>query len=85
MRSTQALRSFRPMFKPTLPLRKSVHDEDQAAHSITQRLRKLRRIPPELIPLGVVVGIAVGFAIYSLGKKLVVDKTMRLNRQGKRE
>ncbi|TVY49602.1 hypothetical protein LOCC1_G000358 [Lachnellula occidentalis] len=32
---------------------------------------------------GIVVGVAVGAAFYSLGRKLVVDKTMRLNRQNR--
>lgn len=62
-----------------------VPKEDQSAHFITHRLRKLKKIPPELIPLGIVVGIAVGFAGYSLAKKLWVDKTMRLSRQNRRE
>lgn len=30
-------------------------DAALAAHTITQRLRNLKRIPPELIPLGVVI------------------------------
>ncbi|TVY31071.1 hypothetical protein LHYA1_G000118 [Lachnellula hyalina] len=46
-------------------------------HSIYMRSAKLC--------LGVVVGIAVGAAFYSLGRKLVVDKTMRLNRQNRGE
>ncbi|KAI6250347.1 hypothetical protein HI914_01267 [Erysiphe necator] len=60
-------------------------DGTKPAHFITHRLRKLKKIPPELIPLGIVVGIAVGFAGYSLAKKLWVDKTMRLSRQNRRE
>lgn len=34
---------------------------------------------------GIVVGVAVGFAFYSLGRKLVVDKQMRLTRQNRKE
>lgn len=74
------------------------------AHTISQRLRSLKKIPPELIPLGmndrlvlqalsysidifvgIVVGIAVGAAAYSMGRKLVVDKQMRLTRQNRKE
>ena len=73
------------------------------AHTISQRLRTLRKIPPELIPLGtvyfcslargsninivsgIVVGIAVGAAFYSMGRKLVVDKQMRLARQNRKD
>jgi hypothetical protein len=32
-----------------------VQEDDQSAHTITQRLRQLKRIPPELLPLGVVI------------------------------
>ncbi|KAJ4297705.1 hypothetical protein N0V90_005600 [Kalmusia sp. IMI 367209] len=45
------------------------------------RLRQLKKIPAELIPLGVVLAVAVGAAIFSLGRKLMVDKTLRLKRQ----
>ncbi len=72
------------------------------AHTISQRLRRLRQIPPELVPLGmtadtfasrgniiltkrlgIVVAIAVGFGVYSLGRKVIVDKQMRLSRQNR--
>ncbi|PSS06805.1 hypothetical protein M430DRAFT_46142 [Amorphotheca resinae ATCC 22711] len=56
---------------------------DIAAHTVSQRLRTLKRIPPELVPLGVVVGIALCFGCYSLGKKLVVDKQIRLSRSNR--
>jgi len=62
-----------------------VPKEEHSAHTVSQRIRRLRRIPPELIPLGIVVGIAVGFAVYSLGRKLMVDKTIRLGRQNRKE
>ncbi|TVY85260.1 NADH dehydrogenase [ubiquinone] 1 alpha subcomplex subunit 4-like protein [Lachnellula suecica] len=58
---------------------------EPTAHTISQRLRALKRVPPELIPLGIVVAVAVGAAFYSMGRKLVVDKTMRLNRQNRKE
>jgi len=62
-----------------------VPKEEHSAHTVSQRLRRLRQIPPELIPLGIVVGIAVGFAVYSMGRKLVVDKQMRLSRQNRKD
>lgn len=34
---------------------------------------------------GIVVGVAVVAAGYSLGRKLVVDKTMRLERQNRKD
>ncbi|KAI9044069.1 uncharacterized protein KD926_001892 [Aspergillus affinis] len=54
--------------------------ENHSAHTISQRLRTLKRVPPELIPLGVVLGVAVGAAIYSSTHKLMTDKTLRLSR-----
>ncbi|KAL2825148.1 hypothetical protein BDW59DRAFT_161864 [Aspergillus cavernicola] len=53
--------------------------EAQSAHTISQRLRTLKRVPPELIPLGVVLGVAIAAAIYSSSKKLMTDKTLRLS------
>lgn len=70
------------------------------AHTISQRIRQLKKIPPELIPLGkltmqmiggtqahmssagVVLGIAIGAAVWSMGHKLYIDKQLRLSRQG---
>ncbi|RMZ15014.1 hypothetical protein D0860_01872 [Hortaea werneckii] len=52
------------------------------AHTISQRLRQLKRIPPELIPLGVVLAAAVFAAGYSIVRKLFTDSTLRLYRQG---
>ncbi|KAI0512847.1 hypothetical protein F5B22DRAFT_648195 [Xylaria bambusicola] len=78
MYATRALR-----MAPTKRLMRVPH-EDQGAHTISQRLRKLRQIPAELIPLGAVVVFAVGAAIYSSGRKFVVDKNLRLSRQGRR-
>ncbi|KAL4723309.1 hypothetical protein ACLX1H_009799 [Fusarium chlamydosporum] len=51
-------------------------------HTISQRLRKLKQIPPELYPLAVVVGFALGAAGYSISRKFIVDKNLRLARQG---
>ncbi|CAG8972710.1 hypothetical protein HYALB_00008625 [Hymenoscyphus albidus] len=81
MQRTAALR----MFQPTKRMLRPVPKEEHTAHTISQRLRRLKQIPPELIPLGVVVGVAVGFAVYSLGRKLVVDKQMRLTRQNRKD
>jgi hypothetical protein len=58
-------------------------DYNKTAHTISQRLRTLKKIPPELIPLGIVLAVAVGAAAYSLINKLIVDKTLRLSRTGK--
>ncbi|KAH8178027.1 hypothetical protein LIA77_03109 [Sarocladium implicatum] len=78
MRSTTAMR----MFRQTPRMMRPVPKEDQAGHTISQRLRKLKQIPPELIPLGVVVGFAVFAAGYSSIRKFVVDKNLRLSRTG---
>ncbi|KAK4095119.1 hypothetical protein Purlil1_815 [Purpureocillium lilacinum] len=51
-------------------------------HTVSQRLRKLKQIPAELIPLAVVVGFAVFAAGYSSVRKFFVDKNLRLSRQG---
>ncbi|BCS26518.1 uncharacterized protein APUU_51229A [Aspergillus puulaauensis] len=61
--------------------------EGQSAHTISQRLRTLKKIPPELLPLGLVLGVAIGAAIYSSTNKLMTDKTLRLtpNRPEDRE
>ncbi|SPJ72716.1 uncharacterized protein FTOL_02445 [Fusarium torulosum] len=78
MRSTAALR----MFRQTPRMMRPIPKEDQAGHTISQRLRKLKQIPPELYPLAVVVGFALGAATYSISRKFIVDKNLRLSRQG---
>ncbi|RPB05473.1 hypothetical protein L873DRAFT_1663220, partial [Choiromyces venosus 120613-1] len=50
------------------------------AHTISQRIRMLKKVPPELIPLGIVIGAGVGMAILSMGRKLYTDKQLRLSR-----
>ncbi|RMZ88963.1 hypothetical protein DV736_g3801, partial [Chaetothyriales sp. CBS 134916] len=55
-------------------------EEEHSAHTVTQRLRSLKKIPPELLPLGVVILFALAAATFALGKKLVTDKTLRLER-----
>ncbi|KAF3069565.1 hypothetical protein TsFJ059_007700 [Trichoderma semiorbis] len=78
MRPTLALRAFRPTARMMRPVPK----EDQAGHTVSQRLRKLKQIPAELYPLFVVVGFALGAAAYSTTRKFFVDKNLRLARQG---
>ncbi|KAK1772961.1 hypothetical protein QBC33DRAFT_35833 [Phialemonium atrogriseum] len=77
-----ATRSLR-MFRPTARMMRPVPKEEQAAHTVSQRLRRLRRIPPELLPLGVVVIFALGAASYSSLRHFLTDKTMRLKRQNR--
>ncbi|EER29113.1 hypothetical protein D8B26_000386 [Coccidioides posadasii str. Silveira] len=43
-----AMRASRPVFRP-------IPKEEQSAHTISQRLRTLKKIPPELLPLGFVL------------------------------
>ncbi|KAL2256343.1 hypothetical protein VTK26DRAFT_1814 [Humicola hyalothermophila] len=77
-----ATRSLR-MFRPTARMMRPVPKEEQAAHTVSQRLRRIKQIPPELYPLGVVVGFAVCAAVYSCTRHLMVDKTIRLKRQNR--
>ncbi|KAI1489150.1 hypothetical protein F5X96DRAFT_27462 [Biscogniauxia mediterranea] len=79
MYATRALRMM-----PTRRMMRPIPKEDQSAHTVSQRLRKLKQIPAELIPLGVVVGFAVAAAIYSTSRKFVVDKNLRLSRQNRK-
>ncbi|QKX61507.1 uncharacterized protein TRUGW13939_08658 [Talaromyces rugulosus] len=70
----------RPLgMRATRPLM-SVPKENMSAHTISQRIRQLKKVPPELIPIGVVLGVAIGAAIYSCTHKLFADKTLRLSR-----
>ncbi|KAK8039707.1 hypothetical protein PG994_001247 [Apiospora phragmitis] len=78
MYPTRALRMM-----PTRRMMRAPPAEDQAGHTVSQRLRKLRKIPAELIPLGVVVGFAVFAAGYSSFRKFTVDKNLRLARQNR--
>ncbi|KAJ5549951.1 hypothetical protein N7461_004649 [Penicillium sp. DV-2018c] len=54
--------------------------EPHSAHTISQRLRQIKRVPPELLPIGFVLAVALSAAVYSCGKKLMTDKTLRLYR-----
>ncbi|KAI1210603.1 uncharacterized protein F4807DRAFT_459445 [Annulohypoxylon truncatum] len=80
MYATRALRMM-----PTRRMMFPIPKEDQSAHTVSQRLRKLRQIPAELLPLGVVVGFAVFAAGYSSFRKFRVDKNLRLSRQNRKE
>ncbi|KAJ4412555.1 hypothetical protein N0V82_008732 [Gnomoniopsis sp. IMI 355080] len=87
MYATRALR-MQPsramqMFKPTRALMRPVPNEEQSAHTVSQRLRRLKNIPAELWPLGVVVGFAVFAAGYSCIRHFFTDKTIRLKRQNR--
>jgi hypothetical protein len=79
MYATRALR----MFRPTARMMRPVPKEEQSAHTVSQRLRRLKRIPPELWPLGVVVSFAVSAAVYSSLRHFMTDKTIRLKRQNR--
>ncbi|KAI0906667.1 hypothetical protein F4823DRAFT_565552 [Ustulina deusta] len=79
MYATRALRMMPTKRMMRLP------KEDQGAHTVSQRLRKLRKIPAELIPLGVVVVFAVFAAGYSSSRKFFVDKNLRLARQNRQD
>jgi len=63
-------------------LRMAMPKEEQSGHTISQRLRQIKNVPTELIPLGVVLAAAVVAAGYSMVNKLLTDKTLRLQRQG---
>ncbi|KAK4157455.1 hypothetical protein C8A00DRAFT_29603 [Chaetomidium leptoderma] len=77
-----ATRSLR-MFRPTARMMRPVPKEEQVAHTISQRLRRLKSIPPELWPLAAVVFFALGAAGYSSARHFLTDKTMRLKRQNR--
>jgi len=57
--------------------------QEQSAHTISQRIRMLKKIPPELLPLGLVIGAALGMAVYSCGRQFYTDRTLRLNRSSR--
>ncbi|KAK2810592.1 hypothetical protein FQN50_002849 [Emmonsiellopsis sp. PD_5] len=77
LRMQPSLRRMGPLPVSPLPSK-----ETQSAHTVSQRLRTLKRTPPELIPLGVVLLVALGAAAYSSIHKFRTDKTLRLTRQG---
>ncbi|MCJ1312907.1 hypothetical protein MMC25_006583 [Agyrium rufum] len=72
------MRATKPMFRP-------VPKEEHSAHTISQRIRQLKKVPPELIPLGVVLAVALAAGCYSLINKLFSDKTLRLTRSNRSE
>ncbi|KAF2096509.1 hypothetical protein NA57DRAFT_78112 [Rhizodiscina lignyota] len=77
--------SERLMMRPTMRKMMPVPKEEHSAHTISQRIRTLKKIPPELIPLGVVIAAALFAAIYSMVNKLFSDKTLRLTRSSSRD
>jgi len=76
MRQTRPFHNSRTLFRSK--------EDDQSAHTITQRLRQLKRIPPELLPLGVVILFALFAALFAMGRKLWTDKTLRLQRSSQK-
>ncbi|KAF5007028.1 hypothetical protein FDECE_6636 [Fusarium decemcellulare] len=85
MRPSFALRMFRQTPRMLRPIPVSLAMDGRflaLGHTISQRLRKLKQIPPELYPLAAVVGFALAAATYSISRKFVVDKNLRLSRQG---
>jgi hypothetical protein len=70
--------------RQTLQMRSPVPKQEHGAHTVSQRIRTgMKSIPTEIWPLIVVLAVAVVMAFFSLGRKLWVDKTLRLKRQGK--
>ncbi|KAL6710690.1 hypothetical protein ACN47E_007747 [Coniothyrium glycines] len=94
-RVTRAMRAMQPtralmmrqspqlFVRQTLQLRSPVPKEEHGAHTVSQRIRQLKNIPTEIWPLIVVLAVAVVAAAFSITRKLWVDKTLRLKRQGK--
>ncbi|KAF2862590.1 hypothetical protein K470DRAFT_268917 [Piedraia hortae CBS 480.64] len=91
MSSATRLQRFTALRFPTAPVRGfrtsalrmgPVPQEEQSAHTVSQRLRKIKNMPAELWPLAIIMTIAVTAAGFSLTRKLFSDKTLRLNRQG---
>jgi hypothetical protein len=85
-RSTRvlAMQPTRMMYmRQTQRMLRPVPKEEQSGHTISQRLRNLKKIPAELIPLGIVLAVAIGAAIFSIGRKFYTDRTLRLKRTGK--
>ncbi|KAJ5226021.1 hypothetical protein N7468_007246 [Penicillium chermesinum] len=66
--------------QPSRPAFHPAPKEAHSAHTISQRLRLIKKCPPELIPLGIVLAVALGAAGYSSVHKLMSDKTLRLYR-----
>jgi hypothetical protein len=56
--------------------------QQSPAHTISQRIRSLKKIPVELLPIGLVLAVALGAAGYSILRKFWTDKTLRLSRSG---
>ncbi|KAM0719714.1 hypothetical protein Q7P37_003847 [Cladosporium fusiforme] len=78
----QPVRNLRLQASPKM--RSPVPKEEHSAHTISQRIRSLRKIPVELLPIGAVLIVALGAAAYSIGRKFYTDSTLRLSRSGPR-
>ncbi|KAM0695540.1 hypothetical protein Q7P36_005900 [Cladosporium allicinum] len=79
-RAQQPVRGLRLQSSPKM--RSPVPKEEHSAHTISQRLRSLKKIPVELLPIGLVLAVALGAAGYSILRKFWTDKTLRLSRSG---
>ncbi|RKU43869.1 hypothetical protein DL546_004517 [Coniochaeta pulveracea] len=78
-----ATRAFQTAFRPAMRMMRPVPKEEQAAHTVSQRLRRIKDVPAELWPLGVVVGFAVCAGVYSSIRHFTTDKTIRFGRQNR--
>ncbi|GAB7322724.1 hypothetical protein MBLNU13_g03616t1 [Cladosporium sp. NU13] len=82
-RAQQPVRGLRLQASPKM--RSPVPKEEHSAHTISQRIRSLKKIPVELLPIGLVLAVALGAAAYSLIRKFTHDSTLRLYRSGPRK
>ncbi|EXJ82635.1 hypothetical protein A1O3_06448 [Capronia epimyces CBS 606.96] len=73
-----ASRQTRPFHNSRVMFRAKANE--QSAHTITQRIRSLKKVPPELLPLGVVILFALFAAGFAMTRKLLTDKTLRLHK-----
>ncbi|ROW17324.1 hypothetical protein VPNG_01195 [Cytospora leucostoma] len=79
-----ATRAMQVAFRPTRRMMRPVPNEEQAAHTVSQRLRgSIKKVPVELWPLAVVVGAACVAAGFSITRHLFTDSTIRLKRQNR--
>ncbi|KAL1585614.1 hypothetical protein WHR41_05990 [Cladosporium halotolerans] len=76
----QPTRGLRLQASPKM--RTPVPKEEHSAHTISQRIRSLKKIPVELLPIAAVLAVALGAAGYSIIRKFYTDSTLRLYRSG---
>ncbi|KAF1963138.1 hypothetical protein CC80DRAFT_588600 [Byssothecium circinans] len=83
MRPTRMMfmRQTAPLYmRQTARMMKPVPKEEHGGKALVclGAFEGLKKIPAELIPLGIVLLVAIAAAVFSLGRKLMVDKTLRL-------